>query len=86
MGKISEEKLERRESGRHSHKQGVCLPRSEPMTWLGNLGLLVSGLKVSGGWILQILELLACGGALLSGDNWKPRKVTSIQTSFGLSD
>lgn len=38
------------------------------MTWLGNLGLLVSGLKVSGGWILQILELLACGGALLSRD------------------
>lgn len=56
------------------------------MTWLGNLGLLVSGLKVSGGWILQILELPACGGALLSGDNWKPRRVTSIQTSFGLSD
>lgn len=48
MGKISEEKLERRESGRHNHEQGVCLPRSEPMAWLGNPGWLVSRLDEDG--------------------------------------
>ena len=40
MGKISEEKLERRVEGTPMNR-GVCLPRSEPMAWLGNLGLLV---------------------------------------------
>lgn len=62
MEGISKETLERRESGRLAHEEGVCLPRSEPTTQLGGLGLKVSRLDEDGehpcwGGVLQILEL-----------------------------